>query len=166
MWGTRIFFGSRRGPPAVRLKSSSAGQRNDPVFASVLSDGNYPTQANGRLEWATRGDINRRSFLNGSGKGPAPKKRDPGVPKPQDPILKYDRCATQVKNEANQNKWTVTLLQAVSNGNLIAACAGTGPDVALCLGVVGGVNAGVSALNFVSAQAYIYDGELQCLQNP
>ena len=35
---------------------------------------------------------------------------------PPDPVLKYDQCATQVKSQANQNKWTVTLFQAISYG--------------------------------------------------
>jgi RHS repeat-associated protein len=89
-----------------------------------------------------------------------------GRPEATNPILKYDQCATQVKNEAKQKKWTINIFQAVTFGNTLAACALTGPDAPFCVGIVSGLNLVVSGVNFMSAQKYIYDGETQCLQHP
>jgi hypothetical protein len=101
----------------------------------------------------------------GSLKAPANNGR-PNVPKPPDPILRYDQCATQVRNQASKDKWTITLIQQVSFGNLAAACGFTGPDAPMCVGIVGGVNLLNSGVTWVGSKVSIWDGETRCLQQP
>jgi hypothetical protein len=94
--------------------------------------------------------------------GPA----DPAsVPKPPNPILLYDKCATKIRNQARSDRWTISLIQNVSFGNIVAACGFTGPDAGLCVGIVGGVNLLNSGVVWVGTQVSIYDGETACLQN-
>jgi len=90
----------------------------------------------------------------------------PGVPKPPNPILKYDKCASQVRGQASKNKWTITVIQQVSFGNQIAACGFTGPDAPFCIGVVGGLNLLVSGVNFAGTQVAVWNGETACMQQP
>jgi hypothetical protein len=88
----------------------------------------------------------------------------PSVPKPPNPILQYDKCATQVRSQAAQDKWTITLIQQVSFGNLAAGCGFTGPDAPACIGIVGGVNLLNTGVNWAGSKVSVWDGETRCLQ--
>ncbi len=88
----------------------------------------------------------------------------PGVPKPPNPILQYDKCAANVRSQAAKAQKAVTIINGVSVSNAIGLCGLTGPDAPGCVGVLGGV-AGVNSLaTWAGFQQTIYDGETQCLQ--
>jgi RHS repeat-associated protein len=88
----------------------------------------------------------------------------PGAPKPPNPILKYDKCATAVRSQAKKDKWTITVIQHVTFGDLLAGCGFTGPDAPLCVGVVGGVSGTVGAVKWAGYLDAIWEGETKCLR--
>lgn len=88
----------------------------------------------------------------------------PKAPKPPNPILRYDKCATAVRDQAKKDKWTITVIQQVSFSDLLAACGFTGPDAPECIGIVMGVSGTVSALNWVGYQNSVWEGETNCLR--
>ena len=51
----------------------------------------------------------------------------PSLPKPPNPILKYDKCATNVQNQANHNHELLDIMSATTMGSAAGACAFTGP---------------------------------------
>jgi RHS repeat-associated protein len=85
--------------------------------------------------------------------------------KSPDPILQYDKCATQVRNQAAKNRQTITLLQAVSLGNAVAGCAFTGPGYLACLSTLGNLNLAVTVVNWTGYEVSVWNGEAKCMQN-
>jgi hypothetical protein len=88
----------------------------------------------------------------------------PSTPTLANPILQYDACATEVRNQANKNKWTITILQQVSFGNATAGCFFTGPDYPFCLGTIGALNVVTSSVKWIGSAIYVWNGETQCMQ--
>ena len=88
----------------------------------------------------------------------------PGVPKPPNPILQYDKCVTQNVNPAKNNAQKVSIINGVTNLNGLGLCAFTGPDAPLCVGVLGGVATVNSLVFWAGGQITVYDAETQCLQ--
>lgn len=88
----------------------------------------------------------------------------PGVPKPPNPILQYDKCVTQNVNPAKNNAQKVSIINGVTNLNGLGLCALTGPDAPLCVGVLGGVATVNSLVFWAGGQITVYDAETQCLQ--
>ena len=86
------------------------------------------------------------------------------VPKPPDPILRYDRCATQVRNLAEKNFDRIELISAASLGNAVLGCAGTGPLVVQCEAWMGAVEMLVTGVNWGAKKNSIWEGEAACLQ--
>jgi RHS repeat-associated protein len=94
----------------------------------------------------------------------SPNNTQPSVPKPQDPILKYAKCASNVRSQATSNRKTVSIIQQVSYGNALGACGFTGPDAPFCIGVVSALNGTVSAVNWGAYLNAVWTGEGSCLQ--
>jgi RHS repeat-associated protein len=88
----------------------------------------------------------------------------PPLPPLPDPIAGYAKCIAQVKAEANQYSLIIMMAQAVSFGNLLAACALTGPEAGLCVMIVGLVSLLVAIVAFSARQDFIYEGETNCMK--
>jgi hypothetical protein len=88
----------------------------------------------------------------------------PNVPKPPDPILRYDQCATQVRNQARKESTTIEILSGVGLGNAVLGCAGTGPLIGQCEAGVGAVELLVTLVNWGAEKNSIWEGEAACMQ--
>jgi|GEM_PF-4702812 len=97
------------------------------------------------------------------GSSPANNAVTPPVPKPADPILKYDQCATQVRNEAEHNSKIITFVSGVSLSNVVAGCAFTGPLMLECEGSVLAVESLNEGVNQAIKYSSIWDGETACM---
>ena len=86
------------------------------------------------------------------------------MPKPPNPILKYDKCATDARNQTAKAGKPVTIINGISVSNGIGLCVLTGPDAPLCAGVLGGIGTVNSLAIWIGSQITIYDAETACLK--
>lgn len=81
-----------------------------------------------------------------------------------DQVLKYARCREQAQQKVKTERKVMTFLQGVSFGNLVAGCALTGPEIAFCVGAVGGVQLGITAVNWIAGEIQLHQAETACMQ--
>jgi RHS repeat-associated protein len=88
----------------------------------------------------------------------------PSVPRPPNPILQYDQCATQVRNQAAQSAHTIEIINGVSMENGFLGCLGTGPLIGGCEAAMGIVTLSTTGVIWLGEQDSIWEGETGCLQ--
>jgi len=86
------------------------------------------------------------------------------VPRPPNPILQYDQCATQVRNQAAQSAHTIEIINGVSMENGFLGCLGTGPLIGECEAAMGIVTLSTTGVIWLGEQDSIWEGETGCLQ--
>lgn len=89
----------------------------------------------------------------------------PGMPKPPNPILKYDKCASAARSQAAKNRDIASAASAFGFGLAFGGCAFTGPGVAPCAGTVESLELIVEGVNQNGYYSSVYDDETQCMQD-
>jgi len=81
-------------------------------------------------------------------------------------VKRYADCSNQIHKQAANDRMALTLVQQTSFSPIEASCLFSGPGAPECLGAVGLINLGNSAIIWGSYFQSIWDGETRCMQQP